>query len=232
MFRAYHTTVPRLYGDVARMVRMACQDPVLACRAGIECGCCVTFNSPDAGVRTYLLLRDLSVRCFSGCDCEVRQEREEVALFLFACAFLAALWSAGCFCGGFSGGGRFLCRFAGALQCLRAYCQQLAPAALDVGKQFVGLSGGTDGQLRFLRGGCLDEEPADAFSCGRYGGRAFRLGLAERAYVLQYDLSGGDSVGLHLPLFPLSHHDRYGEMQQLRPLYPPMQGSLYRRQAA
>ena len=56
--------------------------------------------------------------------------------------------------------------------------------------------------------------------------------LAERADVLQYDLSGGDSVGLHLPLFPLSHHDRYGEMQQLRPLYPPMQGSLYRRQAA
>ena len=185
----------------------------------------------NVGVVLLLILLTLvfgRIYCSVICPLGVFQD----VIARFACAFLAALWSAGCFCGGFSGRGWFLCRFAGALQCLRTYCQQLAPAALDVGKQFVGLSGGTDGQLRLLRGGCLDEEPADAFSCGRYGGRAFRLGLAERAYVLQYDLSGGDSVGLHLPLFPLSHHDRYGEMQQLRPLYPPMQGGLYRWQAA
>ena len=72
-------------------------------------------------LRTCLLLGDLSVGRFSGCYCADWQEREEVALFLFAGVVLVTLRGIVRFCAGVGCRGRISGCFAGSLQCVWAY---------------------------------------------------------------------------------------------------------------
>ena len=48
------------------------------------------------------------------------------------------------------------------------------------------------------------------------------FGMAQRPYLLQYDLSGGDGTGIVVSLFAVSADDRPEQMQRLQALFTPL----------
>ena len=99
---------------------------------------------------------------------------------------------------------------------------------LCVGQQRVGVDRRADGQLRFLFGGGVDEEPRDVPHRRRDVHRTLLPRLAQRTHVVQHGLPAGHAAGRVVPPLAVPAAFRRVEMQRLQTLRPQLQGVVHR----
>lgn len=125
---------------------------------------------------------------------------------------------------------QFVCGASCPLQLLRPHSVEPILSRIYLGKQPSGRHCRTLRQLRFLQPRGLDPIGFGVRRCGSDICHPVRSGVEKRPHLLQHRLPRRNRIGIPLALFTAENQYRFREMQRLRPLFAPLQGSLYRRQ--
>lgn len=105
---------------------------------------------------------------------------------------------------------------ARSLQCLRAHRPEPVGSGVAVGQQYACPVGRSPRQLCVLFGRCMAQGHRHP-RCGcSYDCGIGYTGLAQRAHVLQYDLSGRNCAGIFFTIFGTAAGYRHVEVQRLR----------------